>query len=129
VTFRYCHLDSVVVTCGPVVTGQPIGRNGMTGNAKGPHVHFVYLDAPDVTGSGTDAQKSRKANQYIDGTGRSSGYAALPKGRRGADPRRSFGGTVRVQVRRQAHEPGSSTHRSESTRPGRTRNRRRPRMR
>jgi murein DD-endopeptidase MepM/ murein hydrolase activator NlpD len=67
VTFRYCHLDSVVVTCGPVVMGQPIGPNGMTGNAKGPHVHFVYLDAPNVTGSGTDAQKSRKVNQYIDG--------------------------------------------------------------
>lgn len=66
VTFRYCHLNSVLVTSGDVQAGQVIGACGKTGNAKAPHVHFVYLDAPNVTGSGTSAQKSEKVNEYID---------------------------------------------------------------
>jgi murein DD-endopeptidase MepM/ murein hydrolase activator NlpD len=66
VTFRYCHLQSVLVTSGSVQVGQVIGLNGKSGNANLPHVHFAYLDAPNVTGSGTDAQKSVKVNQYVD---------------------------------------------------------------
>lgn len=67
VTFRYCHLDSVVVTSGPVKAGDVIGEVGQTGNAKSPHIHFAYLDAPGVTGAGTAAQKSVKVNAYVDG--------------------------------------------------------------
>ncbi|MBW2453448.1 MAG: M23 family metallopeptidase, partial [Deltaproteobacteria bacterium] len=66
VTFRYCHLDEVFVTAGDVQAGDVIGLNGKTGNAKSPHVHFVYLDAPNVTGAGTASQKSEKVNSYID---------------------------------------------------------------
>jgi hypothetical protein len=66
VTFRYCHLSSVLVTSGHVDVGQVIGLSGMTGNAVYPHLHFTYLDAPNVTGNGTDAQKSPKVNQYVD---------------------------------------------------------------
>jgi len=67
VTFRYCHLDEVFVTGGHVEAGDVIGTNGKSGNAKNPHIHFVYLDAPNVTGSGTATQKSEKVNAYIDG--------------------------------------------------------------
>ncbi|MBW2528408.1 MAG: M23 family metallopeptidase [Deltaproteobacteria bacterium] len=68
VTFRYCHLQSVMVSQNDVVgVGDQIGTNGETGNANLPHVHFVYLDAPDVTGAGTDEQKSVKVNEYVDG--------------------------------------------------------------
>jgi hypothetical protein len=66
VTFRYCHLSQVLVTSGNVTAGQVIAYNGSTGNANSPHVHFVYLDAPNVTTSGTTAQRSSKVNQYID---------------------------------------------------------------
>jgi hypothetical protein len=66
VTFRYCHLEQVQVTGGVVTAGQQIGLNGNSGNAINPHVHFVYLDAPNVTGSGTTAQRSDKVNAYID---------------------------------------------------------------
>lgn len=66
VTFRYCHLNKVLVTSGPVTAGQLIGYNGKTGNANSPHIHFVYLDAPNVTNSGTTFQRSSKVNKYID---------------------------------------------------------------
>ncbi|MBI5526463.1 MAG: M23 family metallopeptidase [Deltaproteobacteria bacterium] len=66
VTFRYCHLDKVLVTSGYVQAGQLTGENGDSGNACAPHVHFAYLDAPNVTGAGTDAQKSEKVNAYVD---------------------------------------------------------------
>lgn len=66
VTFRYCHLDRVLVTSGRVHAGQRIALNGSTGNAHGPHVHFVYLDAPNVTGSGLTAQRSALVNEYVD---------------------------------------------------------------
>lgn len=66
VTFRYCHLSKVLKASGSVAAGELIGLNGSTGNALAPHVHFVYLDAPNVTGSGTAAQKSVKVNAYVD---------------------------------------------------------------
>lgn len=66
VTFRYCHLDSVAITSGPVQLGQPLGKVGTTGNANYAHLHFAYLDAPNVTGIGTAAQKSVKVNAYVD---------------------------------------------------------------
>jgi len=66
ITLRYCHLDSVLVTSGSVQAGQVIGTCGQTGNAKAPHVHFTYLDAPNVKGVGTWEQKSIKVNAYVD---------------------------------------------------------------
>lgn len=66
VTFRYCHLNKVMVTSGPVKAGQQIATNGKTGNAIAAHVHFVYINAPNVTTSGALSQRSSKVNQYID---------------------------------------------------------------
>jgi len=66
VTFRYCHLETVMVASGRVQAGDQIGTNGNTGNAINPHVHFVYLDAPNITTSGTTGQRSAKVNAYID---------------------------------------------------------------
>jgi len=67
VTFRYCHLSVVSATSGPVQAGQVLGEVGKTGNANYTHLHFTYLDAPNVIGVGTIAQKSVKVNAYVDG--------------------------------------------------------------
>jgi len=66
VTFRYCHLEKVLVTSGAVKAGQLIGHNGKTGNANSPHIHFVYIDAPNITHSGYPNLRSSKVNKYID---------------------------------------------------------------
>lgn len=66
VTFRYCHLEKVLITSGAVKAGQLMGYNGKTGNANSPHIHFVYIDAPNVTHSGYTSQRSAKVNKYID---------------------------------------------------------------
>lgn len=65
VTFRYCHLERVDVTSGRVTTGQQLGVVGASGNAHSPHLHFVYLDAPDVAGVGS-AYRSDLVNGFID---------------------------------------------------------------
>jgi murein DD-endopeptidase MepM/ murein hydrolase activator NlpD len=36
----YCHLSTMVVTEGPVTTGETIGRVGATGNVPAPHLHL-----------------------------------------------------------------------------------------
>ncbi|WNI16245.1 M23 family metallopeptidase [Actinacidiphila sp. ITFR-21] len=36
----YCHLSTMVVTAGPVTTGDTIGRVGATGNVPNPHLHL-----------------------------------------------------------------------------------------
>ncbi len=66
VTFRYCHLDRVLVAEGRVQPGTPIGLCGQSGNAHAPHVHFVYLDVPDERGSGAGDVRSPAVNQYVD---------------------------------------------------------------
>lgn len=66
VTFRYCHLDRVLVAEGRVEPGTPIGLCGQSGNAHAPHVHFVYLDVPDERGSGAADVRSPAVNEYVD---------------------------------------------------------------
>lgn len=37
----YCHLDSIAVAVGDVIqAGQPVGRQGDTGQSKGSHLHY-----------------------------------------------------------------------------------------
>ncbi|MFF7155315.1 peptidoglycan DD-metalloendopeptidase family protein [Streptomyces sp. NPDC008139] len=36
----YCHLSTMVVTSGEVITGDTIGRVGATGNVTSPHLHL-----------------------------------------------------------------------------------------
>lgn len=74
VTFRYCHLSAVGVKKGDrVVAGQQIGNNGKTGNAKSPHIHFMYLDLPMTSGK---ANSSVKVNSYVDFYCKGEGYDA-----------------------------------------------------
>jgi murein DD-endopeptidase MepM/ murein hydrolase activator NlpD len=45
---QYAHLSQISVKAGRQVTeGQRIGRSGSTGNATGPHLHFVMRTGPD----------------------------------------------------------------------------------
>ncbi|MFJ4409516.1 peptidoglycan DD-metalloendopeptidase family protein [Streptomyces sp. NPDC088910] len=41
----YCHLSTMVVTSGEVITGDTIGRVGATGNVTSPHLHLEVRPA------------------------------------------------------------------------------------
>ncbi|MFZ0325606.1 MAG: M23 family metallopeptidase [Actinomycetes bacterium] len=44
----YAHLSQILVSPGPVGTGQPVGRVGCTGNCFGTHLHFEVRLGPDL---------------------------------------------------------------------------------
>lgn len=60
-TYNYLHMDSKSVSSGATIThGKSVGKQGMQGNATGPHVHFevhsgsttgLSIESDDVLGS------------------------------------------------------------------------------
>lgn len=57
-TFRYCHLDRILVKSGSVRKGQTIGYAGNSGMTTGPHLH---LECRDKNGAKVDPQKAIQA--------------------------------------------------------------------